>query len=93
MSSPSGKGPWPLIASSRFSAGNPGASEYDGYGMCYLEFGNDEVARVEVRFVSGQPPSGTYEAPSELLAADKVQFGADRIQRWFDRSWTNTGPP
>ncbi len=72
--------------------GDPETSEYDGYGMCYLEFGNDEVARVEVRFVSGQPPSGTYEAPSELLAADKVQFGADRIQRWFGRSWINTGP-
>ena len=44
--------------------GGPGTSEYDGYGMCYLEFGHDEVARVEVRFVSGQAPTGSYDAPS-----------------------------
>lgn len=63
-------------------------AEYDGYGLCYLEFGHDEVARVAVRFVSGQAPSGEYDAPSELLAADKAQFGASRIQRWFGRAWT-----
>ena len=57
--------------------------------MCYLEFGNDEVARVDVRFVSGQPPNGTFEAPSEALAADKEAFGSSRVQRWFGRSWSN----
>jgi sulfide:quinone oxidoreductase len=67
--------------------GGPATSEYDGYGMCYLEFGHEEVARVEVRFVSGQAPTGTYEAPSEALAGDKANFGASRIQRWFDRAW------
>ena len=67
--------------------GDPETSEYDGYGLCYLEFGHDEVARVEVRFVSGQPPVGTYRAPSEMLAADKAHFGASRIRRWFDRDW------
>jgi sulfide:quinone oxidoreductase len=69
--------------------GGPATSEYDGYGMCYLEFGNEEVARVGVTFRSGQPPTGTYEIPSELLAADKAEFGSSRIQRWFDRAWTN----
>lgn len=67
--------------------GDPETSEYDGYGLCYLEFGHDEVAHVEVRFVSGQPPVGTYRAPSEMLAADKAHFGASRIRRWFDRDW------
>jgi sulfide:quinone oxidoreductase len=67
--------------------GAPATSEYDGYGMCYLEFGHEEVARVEVRFMSGQPPTGTYEAPSEVLAVEKAGFGATRIQRWFDRAW------
>jgi sulfide:quinone oxidoreductase len=67
--------------------GVPSTSEYDGYGMCYLEFGHEEVAQVEVRFVSGQAPTGTYEAPSEALAGDKANFGASRIQRWFDRAW------
>jgi sulfide:quinone oxidoreductase len=62
-------------------------SEYDGYGMCYLEFGKEEVARVQVQFVSGQAPSGTYDAPSELLATDKARFGTSRIQRWFGHEW------
>jgi sulfide:quinone oxidoreductase len=73
---------------SRIGGGTSG-SEYDGLGTCYLEFGHDEVARVEVKFVSGQPPSGRYEEPSQMLAADKAEFGASRIQRWFDRTWTN----
>jgi sulfide:quinone oxidoreductase len=71
--------------------GVPASSEYDGCGMCYLEFGHDEVARVEVRFVRGQPPSGTYAAPSEVLAADKATFGSSRIERWFGRAWEPVG--
>jgi NADPH-dependent 2,4-dienoyl-CoA reductase/sulfur reductase-like enzyme len=69
--------------------GGPATSEYDGRGMCYLEFGHEEVARVEVTFVSGQPPIGNYEAASEALAVEKAGFGASRIQRWFDRAWAN----
>ena len=68
--------------------GGPATSEYDGYGMCYLEFGHDEVARVEVTFLSGQPPTGTYGALGSL-AAEKAEFGSSRIQRWFDRAWTD----
>jgi sulfide:quinone oxidoreductase len=71
--------------------GEPGSAEYDGRGMCYLEFGNDEVARVSVTFAAGQPPSGTYEAPSVALTADKEEFGSSRIRRWFGREWTNSG--
>jgi sulfide:quinone oxidoreductase len=58
-------------------------SEYDGRGMCYLEFGNDEVARVQVTFRAGQAPVGVFEAPSASLAADKAEFGSSRIARWF----------
>jgi sulfide:quinone oxidoreductase len=65
-------------------------AEYDGVGMCYLEFGNDEVARVTVTFLAGQPPRGDYEAPSVALAEDKAGFGATRIQRWFGREWRTT---
>jgi sulfide:quinone oxidoreductase len=68
--------------------GDVGTSEYDGYGTCYLEFGDDEVARVEVKFVSGQAPIGTYDSPSQVLAAEKAEFGASRIQRWFNRDWS-----
>lgn len=63
------------------------SAQYDGHGMCYLEFGNDQVAKVDVTFVSGQPPSGTLDGPSTDYVADKVEFGTSRIQRWFDRPW------
>jgi sulfide:quinone oxidoreductase len=60
---------------------------YDGRGVCYLEFGGDLVARVEVAFLSGQAPVGALEGPSHDLAADKSEFGTSRIRRWFDRAW------
>ena len=68
--------------------GDSASAEYDGYGLCYLEFGNDEVARVEVTFMSGQAPTGHYESPSASVAAEKGEFGAGRAKRWFDRDWT-----
>lgn len=80
------------VAADRIAAlirGEPGSAEYDGRGMCYLEFGNDEVARVNVTFAPGQPPFGTYDAPSVALAADKGEFGSSRVRRWFGREWTN----
>ncbi len=67
--------------------GTAPTSEYDGHGMCYLEFGNDQVARVDVTFLSGAAPVGDLEGPSAALAADKVAFGATRVQRWFGREW------
>ena len=63
-------------------------STYDGRGICYLEFGRDLVARVEVTFLSGEPPRGALEGPSQALAADKGDFGSSRVRRWFDRTWT-----
>jgi sulfide:quinone oxidoreductase len=65
------------------------ASHYDGRGICYLEFGNDEIAKVDVVFVPGQPPTGEFLAPSAGFMADKRQFGASRIQRWFGRDWSS----
>ena len=61
---------------------------YDGRGICYLEFGHDRVAKVDVTFRSGQTPRGALEGPSEQLAADKVEFGTSRIRRWFGREWS-----
>jgi sulfide:quinone oxidoreductase len=58
-------------------------AEYDGVGLCYLEFGGDRVARVKVTFVKGQAPFGELEGPSSSYVADKADFGASRIARWF----------
>jgi sulfide:quinone oxidoreductase len=61
---------------------------YDGRGVCYLEFGYDQVARVSVTFLSGAAPAGELEGPSAEIAADKDEFGSSRVQRWFDRTWS-----
>jgi sulfide:quinone oxidoreductase len=63
------------------------SAHYDGRGICYLEFGHNQVAKVDVMFVSGQAPRGTLEGPSPALVADKADFGSSRVQRWFGRTW------
>ena len=73
-----------LIARQR---GDADAAGYDGRGICYLEFGNDEVAKVDVTFRTGQAPFGTWESPSLESAAAKAEFGSSRIRRWFGRDW------
>jgi len=73
-----------LVARAR---GSTDSLTYGGRGTCYLEFGHHQVGRVTVTFMSGQPPVGELEGPSELIAADKVEFGTSRVQRWFDRAW------
>lgn len=60
---------------------------YDGRGICYLEFGHDQVAKVDVRFQPGAAPRGVFEGPSPALAAEKTDFGATRTQRWFGRTF------
>jgi sulfide:quinone oxidoreductase len=60
---------------------------YDGHGICYLEFGDHQVAKVDVTFLAGAAPHGALEGPSPALAAEKTDFGATRVRRWFGRSW------
>jgi sulfide:quinone oxidoreductase len=67
--------------------GDTASSEYGGQGLCYLEFGHDQVAKVDVTFRQGQAPFGGLEGPSAVLARDKADFGTTRIQRWFGKSW------
>jgi sulfide:quinone oxidoreductase len=71
-----------IIAEMR--GGNPPAP-YAGRGSCYVEFGHNQVGRVDVDFLSGPKPTGTFQAPSEALVAEKAHFGASRLQRWFGR--------
>jgi sulfide:quinone oxidoreductase len=63
--------------------GEASSSTYGGNGMCYLEFGENEIAIVNVTFLSGHAPFGDMEGPSMALAADKVEFGRQRVRRWF----------
>jgi sulfide:quinone oxidoreductase len=72
--------------------GSTTPTTYGGRGICYMEFGHDMVAKVDVTFLSGQAPAGALVGPSTGLAADKSAFGSERIRRWFDRSWTPLRP-
>jgi sulfide:quinone oxidoreductase len=56
---------------------------YKGQGSCYVEFGHNQVGRVDVDFLSGPKPTGTFQEPSAALVAEKVHFGKSRIARWF----------
>ena len=58
---------------------------YDGRGACYVEFGAGRVGRVDVDFLSGPKPTGTFKQPSADLVAEKKHFGASRRARWFNR--------
>lgn len=78
------------VVAGRIAALVRGTSEvfqYDGRGVCYLEFGHNQVAKVEVTFLSGQRARGALEGPSAAIAADKITFGSTRISRWFGRTW------
>ena len=67
--------------------GGATAPGYEGRGVCYLEFGQDQVGKVDVTFLSGSAPVGVLDGPSEVIAAEKSSFGSSRIRRWFDRAW------
>ncbi len=66
----------------RMGAG-PEPSPYDGRGSCYVEFGAGRIGRVDVDFLSGPRPTGTFQEPSLELVAEKRAFGSSRRARWF----------
>ena len=69
-------------------SGERSSSGYDGRGQCYLEFGHDLVAKVDVTFTQGVAPAGFFEEPSVELARQKGEFGSSRIKAWFARDWS-----
>ncbi len=58
-------------------------SAYTGAGTCYVEFGGDRVGRVDVDFLSGPSPTGSFIEPSVALVREKQDFGSSRRARWF----------
>ena len=68
----------------RMDAG-PEPSPYEGRGSCYVEFGAGRIGRVDVDFLSGPRPTGTFQQPSLELVAEKRAFGSSRRARWFGR--------
>jgi sulfide:quinone oxidoreductase len=72
-----------LIARERGSAER---GVHAGTGSCYIEFGGGRIGRVDIDFLSGPAPKGTYNAPSIALRGDKERFGSSRRARWFNRA-------
>src|ERR1051326_4387388 len=58
---------------------------YTGAGTCYVEFGHDQVGRVDVDFFSGPKPTGTLTEPSISIVQEKQRFGESRRARWFGK--------
>jgi sulfide:quinone oxidoreductase len=56
---------------------------YLGQGTCYIEFGHGRVGSVDIDFLSGPTRTGTFNAPSGALVAEKEHFGSSRRSRWF----------
>jgi sulfide:quinone oxidoreductase len=63
--------------------GREPAERYDGRGACYIEFGSDLVARIDVDMFSAAGPSGTFREPSTEFVVEKAEFGSSRRARWF----------
>jgi len=59
--------------------------DYGGRGSCYVEFGAGRVGRVDIDFLSGPKPTGTFSEPSHALADEKHDFGSSRSARWLAR--------
>ena len=76
-----------VVASSLIATlqGGEQPGPYEGRGSCYIEFGAGLVGRVDIDFLSGPRPTGTFNEPSTALVAEKREFGSSRRARWFGR--------
>jgi sulfide:quinone oxidoreductase len=76
-----------IVASSLIATvrGGEQPEPYGGRGSCYVEFGAGRVGRVDVDFLSGPKPTGTFQEPSAALVTEKHHFGSSRSARWFGR--------
>ena len=73
-------------ADGRVGRGRRVPAPYEASGVCYAEFGDGLVSKVEVSFLGGDAPAAQRYDPSLEYAAEKEEFGAVRRARWFGRS-------
>ncbi|MGH2874370.1 MAG: NAD(P)/FAD-dependent oxidoreductase, partial [Solirubrobacteraceae bacterium] len=64
-------------------AGAQPPAPYEGSGICYAEFGDGLVSKVEVNFLKDPVAAAQRHDPSREIAAEKKQFGTTRRTRWF----------
>lgn len=63
--------------------GGPAPAPYAGLARCYMEMGDGTVGTVDVDFLGPSGPTALFDPPSLGHAAEKVEFGASRVRRWF----------
>jgi sulfide:quinone oxidoreductase len=66
-------------------AGGESPSRYEGWGICYAEFGGGLVSKVEVNFLKDDQPVAERNDPSHTFAAEKEAWGTSHRARWFGR--------
>jgi sulfide:quinone oxidoreductase len=66
-------------------AGSDPPGPWEASGICYAEFGDGLVSKVEVNFLRGDVPDAQRHDPSREFAQEKEEFGATRRARWFGR--------
>jgi sulfide:quinone oxidoreductase len=64
-------------------SGKQPPAPYEASGVCYAEFGDGLVGKVEINFLRGDAPAARRHDPSHEYAAEKAEFGATRRARWF----------
>jgi sulfide:quinone oxidoreductase len=64
-------------------SGDEAPPPYDGASGCYVELGDDLVARIDVNFLSYDLPVAKLSGPTAALTEEKRQWGATRATRWF----------
>lgn len=69
--------------------GDASKANYDGHGVCYIEFGEKQIGMVDVTFF-GEQKTAELVGPDEAYIADKAEFGTSRIKRWFGNDWAAT---
>ncbi|MEO9254963.1 MAG: FAD-dependent oxidoreductase [Tepidiformaceae bacterium] len=70
-----------LIAKLR---GTPEPAGYDGTGVCYMEFGDGRVGKVDVDFfITPGKPAADFTEPSATTSAEKSAYSPTRRDRWF----------
>jgi sulfide:quinone oxidoreductase len=79
------EGPARVVAAALIAdaAGGAPPGPYEGRGSCFIEFGAGRIGRVDVDFLSGPKPTGSFQEPSVALVAEKEHFGSSRRARWF----------
>ncbi len=60
--------------------------KFDGTGVCFLEFGAGDIARLEGNFLGGETPEVLLVGPSPDFRRNKIEFETSRKGKWFNQS-------